>query len=143
MANPIVFLKALQPDLLNEDVLSRTAKLTGRGASCGDVLNLLRQYNIPVTDIEGISGGNTGDEGITVLFKDDRHLDFLRSETLVFRNKHFNIVALGKQVIRIRVHWLPLYVSDSAIKSIFCDYGKVLAVKNLFTNMENVSLKMV
>ena len=38
-------------------------------------------------------------------------------------------------------HWLPLFISDAAIKSILFEYGKVLSVKCLVNNVDNAPVK--
>jgi hypothetical protein len=41
------------------------------------------------------------------------------------------MVALGKQILKLRLHWLPLYFNDAVVHKLLVSYGKVLDVKRL------------
>lgn len=75
--------------------------------------------------------GRAGDEGITVTFKEGNVIDTLKGSKLSYRNKHFKRVPLGKQVVTVRVHWLPHYLSDNVVKTLLVDYGTSLSIERL------------
>lgn len=128
----IVHLPAVGLAFFEEDVLDRTIKLTCQGASLVTVVSMLNRYGVAASDVEAIGTGAPFESGYTVTMKSRETVDKLRQvENLNYRNYHFSITALNKQVINVRVHWMPHYLSDNLLKSVFADYGRVLNVQRL------------
>ena len=51
------------------------------------------------------------------------------TKSLRIKDQVLTISNVGKQVITIKLHWLPAYIRDVFISDFFSGYGKVLEVK--------------
>lgn len=97
------------------------------------MINMLNKYNVEAKDVEALGSGAPYESGFIVTMKKKETVDTLRQvEQLIYRNYKFTTTALNMQVITVRVHWMPHYLSDSLLKVVFADNGKVLQVQRLF-----------
>lgn len=132
----IISRPALGGQFYDASVVERSVKLSCRGSSMVDVCNLLWKYKVTADEVVGVSGGHPGDEGHTVLFKDGSTIEKISGTLLQYRNKVFHMVALGKQSVTIRVHWLPVFITDVALKSVMSEFGNILNVRRLMTKTD-------
>lgn len=106
----------------------------------GDLMNTLHVNGIQAKEIDGIYKVSASDSCFSVLFKDQSTVKHLtRLGKLSSPKFTFDLVHMSQQVIKLRVHWLPLFYGDS-LKSVFCEYGEVIEVKRLKTAHDNVVL---
>jgi hypothetical protein len=115
--------------LFDLGMMNRTIKVQRLGfgrQSMADVVNILRQNGVRNDDVESFYVGN---EGVSVTFKKE---DIIRLVTnLKYQSKEYKLVQYGKQIVRVKIHWLPVVVTDSCVKFILASYGKVLSVERL------------
>ena len=112
------------------DTMGRTIKLqTDRTPNTAEVIMALSSCHVHETEIVGICKGPPAEPGIYVTFKEKQKADDVEaSSPFTYKNRKFHVVALDKQILHVKVHWLPLFFRDTLLKSIFATYGKVLDI---------------
>ncbi|WAR02673.1 hypothetical protein MAR_009231 [Mya arenaria] len=105
---------------VDREVLKRTARVTaGRYTSMLDIVQLLVKTGIApekVAAISRVEGLGQGNQGVFELRGGD--FDFK------LRNKQFKCLNLGKQFVNLRVHWLPNYIKDGVVETVFSRFEK-------------------
>lgn len=131
----IVFAPALGAGLFNEEVMERTVKITHRNwTSIPDVCAVLSNAGIPPEQVAALQKGRSDGDGVTVVLRRITDVERLRSvEFHLLGERKFHVTPINKQIVFVRVHWLPVYASDTCVKHIMADYGSVLSVENAFT----------
>ena len=56
-------------------------------------------------------------------------------------SKTIRVVCSGRQVLSVRVHWLPVYLSNTVVEALLKPYGKILDIHSGNTNVANRSFK--
>ena len=129
---------AIPNEYLDEEVMKRTVKLVSRQSyTTSDVLMMVKRVGVSTDDVLGLYRGPPADAGIFLTFSSEASVDRLKASDLRYRDKQFTLTHLGKQVIIVRVHWLPLFFTDSLIKSVLADFGRVLSVEKATTIQDN------
>lgn len=131
----IAFAPALNPALFDTDVMAKTIKVTsGLWTSLQDVCGVLSTVGIPPDQVSALQKGRNDGDGVTVVLKRTEDIDRLRSvEYHVHNHKKFYISHIDSQHIFVRLHWLPVYVTEWCVKHIMASYGKVLEVENAYS----------
>lgn len=141
MSSVIRNCEAIPPRFISCDGLDLTIKfLPSYGASVtyGDLMNVLVANGISANEVKGIYKVSASDSTFSVLFNEKATVNHLSKLGKISTPKFkFDLVHMSQQVIKFRVHWLPLYYDDTMLKGIFCDYGEILDIKRLKTVMEN------
>jgi len=127
---------------MEAESLKRSIKLLSKGASLADIGSLLVKYGIPVSEVESISTGQPGDQSYYVSFNTIASVEKICSAApLEVNNRKFLLTCLGKQIINVRVHWLPAFAPSTLVTNIMTEYGKVLKVSDGFVEIEGVQVK--
>ena len=127
---------------MEAESLKRSIKLLSKGASLADIGTLLVKYGIPVSEVESISTGQPGDQSYYISFKSVSSVEKIcLAAPLEVNNRKFLLTCLGKQVINVRVHWLPAFAPSTLVTNIMTEYGKVLKVSDGFVEIEGVQVK--
>jgi len=112
---PVVTAPAINPGLYDKDVLDRCYRVYGpRRAGLVDVLNLLRNYKVGPEEVDGISNGAPNGEFIMAVL-DVPTADKISGQ-LWLQNMNFRCLPLNRQVVNVKLHWLPLYVGERFVK---------------------------
>ena len=120
---------AIPKAYIDMGTMEKTVKLSCRKmSSTSDVVMLLSANGISAEEVLGMYRGPPSDSAHYVILSSDEAIARLRSGNLCYRDKQFVFAQLGKQVLTVRVHWLPLYFADTLIKAALRDYGTVLSV---------------
>ncbi|KAL4237295.1 hypothetical protein ACF0H5_002013 [Mactra antiquata] len=126
-------------ECFDREILKRTVKLHGKSFGLSDILNFLRLNGVLPAEVEAMQRDKPGEDSHTITFSNAEVIKKLVN--LKYKDKKIHLVQLGKQVVRVRIHWLSHYYTDAAVKLIMSDYGKVLAVNNLATNIDGFTIK--
>jgi len=115
---------------INDNVLKRTVKIQGeRGASIVSVIQLLKSLGIVEEDVDAVCSTMPGSLAYDVVFQNtDKLTDFLATHTsnqVKFKNLSYKFESYGKQVIQLRVHWLPIFVNNMVLREFFGQFGTV------------------
>ena len=122
--------------------MKRSIKLLSKGASLADIGTLLVKYGIPVSEVESISTGQPGDQSYYISFKSVSSVEKIcLAAPLEVNKRKFLLTCLGKQIINVRVHWLPAFAPSTLVTNIMAEYGKVLKVSDGFVEIEGVQVK--
>ncbi len=134
---------SVSPSFIDDEVMKKTVKVVCRQyATNSDVLGMLMSIAVGPDDVLGLYRGPPTDSGVYVTLVTDEALERIRSApALLFNQKHFSVTQLGKQVVTIRVHWLPLFFSDNLIKHVLADFGHVIAVERCTTIHDRINIK--
>jgi hypothetical protein len=93
-----------------------------------DVVEIFRSNNIPVEQVETIARG-MGDKEVTVVFTSPLPIDSLiKHELFKVNNKSIRMINNGRQLVFVKVHWLPVFASNAAVEALLSPYCKVLDV---------------
>lgn len=120
--------------------------LTGRlfshdGLVIPEVLQLLREHGVLSDEVAGIYRGQPGDSGVYVEFKSQKGLETIKDSDLLYvGNKNIEFKHLGRQNISVRLHWLPLFVDDSLIRRILCEFGTIKRVDREYKDENKVKI---
>ncbi|KAL3877957.1 hypothetical protein ACJMK2_035598 [Sinanodonta woodiana] len=102
---------------LNNDIYDRTLRVEGR-ISRDEALRRLNHAGVMLTDIVGMYREGENSPWNVVLDTKEK-ASTINSEGIKY---------LAKMVIDLRVHWLPLYISDTLIAEVLRPFGKVLDI---------------
>ena len=142
MASIIKF-EGVEYNYINEEKLDLTVKLTAaewRNMSVGDVLAALEKEGVKPEEIEGIYKVSAHDNAYSVQLTTRDTVNRLKKQGIIGSgNFRFNAISMSEQVVSLRIHWLPLYYDNRILKSIFCDFGEVLDVRNLKSSHKDLS----
>lgn len=126
------FLPAISPHLIDREKMARTVVFTSldRGMrQPTDVLSVLEHCEVPAGEVLSVLKTSARDGTFHVTFSSlDLATCLSRRGVLSSPSCSFQLTALGRQVIQVRVHWLPDYVSDSVMYKVFGHYGEVTNV---------------
>lgn len=61
--------------------------------------------------------------------------------SLSHRDKEFTAVSLNKQIVRVRMHWLPIYLGENFVKHFFTKHDKDVEVRRIETNYGKLELR--
>lgn len=128
---------------INAECLERTVKVIPDGGQTSyiDLLTALDTGHVDPKEVEGIFKVSASDNSFSVVLKSKEAVDKLAAqEYIYFKRGKFSIVKMSEQIVKLRVHWLPLFYNDSLLKYIFSDFGKVLAVERLKTAHERMTV---
>ena len=144
MSSVVVKLPAISSAYFENESMDNTVKLTCRqGVSIVDTISLLRKHEIMPSAVVGLFSGPPSENAVYVEFNSQAPVQQLKDqEVLSYRNKVFTFTQLGKQVLTLRLHWLPLYISDNLIRSVFSDYGTVLGVERASADYGNLRTRI-
>jgi hypothetical protein len=127
---------------MEAESMKRSIKLLSKGASLADIGALLIKYKIPVTEVESISTGQPGDQSFYVSFKSVSSVEKIcQSAPLEVNNRKFFLTCLGRQIVNVRVHWLPAFAPNTIVTNILSEYGKVVKVSDGTVEIEGVQVK--
>ncbi|KAL3877972.1 hypothetical protein ACJMK2_035616 [Sinanodonta woodiana] len=125
---------------LNNDIYDRTLRVEGR-ISRDEALRRLNHAGVMLTDIVGMYREGENSPWNVVLDTKEK-ASTINSEGIKY---------LAKMVIDLRVHWLPLYISDTLIEEVLRPFGKVLDISKdktlldkdtmMFNGTRNVKLQ--
>ncbi|XP_060608353.1 uncharacterized protein LOC132760384 [Ruditapes philippinarum] len=96
-----------------------------------DLFKLLSEAGIAEKDVESISTGRPGDYGYVLTFFEAGNVNLLRGKSLYYNGNPVHLVALGKQIVKLRLHWMPIYINDAVIHEFLGSYGKIIDIKRL------------
>ena len=141
----IVECPPLEDALFNRDVVQRTVKFLNTSfhgtVQVNDVVDILKSVDIPASDVETIARG-ISDKEVSVVFSSTQPLGkLLQKETYKVMSKTIRVVCSGRQIISVRVHWLPVYLSNTVVEALLKPYGKILDVHSGSTSVANRSFK--
>ncbi|KAL3877956.1 hypothetical protein ACJMK2_035597 [Sinanodonta woodiana] len=102
---------------LNSDFYDRTLRVEGR-ISWDEVLSYLIHAGVLLTEIVGMYREGENSPWNVVLESKEKASN-INSEGIKY---------LAKMVTDLRVHWLPLYISDTLIEEVLRPFGKVLDI---------------
>jgi hypothetical protein len=134
---PVIVKKpSLKTDFFNPTDIENAIKVYSSGfTSIADVCNLLAKLEIPPSRVTALQKGKDNRDGVLLILSNKDDVEKVRSSSsYVVGHKTLNIVALNKQLVHYRVHWLPAYLSVESVKSIFEDYGHIIEVKYDFSH---------
>ena len=102
------------------DVVKRTVKFTNvnyyGSVSMNDVVEILKDVKVPSSEVETFGRGSS-DKEVSVIFISLSSIETLiQHETYKISHKTVRVTSSGRQMVTVRVHWLPVYVSDSCGK---------------------------
>jgi hypothetical protein len=140
MLRPVVELRSLDQQNYNFKVVNRSVKISAKGLGMSDVVKIVKDQGIEPSNIEAITSGRPGDYGTSLVFKRSEDVDLLKGKSLSFRGQPVHFVALGKQIVSLKLHWLPLHINDTAIHEMLSPFGHVLDVKRLSFLDKNVRM---
>ena len=137
MSSVIRNCEAISPRFIATDDLDLTIKFqptNGAAVSYSDLVNVLSGNGIRGEEVQGIYKVSASDSTYSVLFKEKATVEHLTSLGKLSSPRYkFDLVHMFQQVIKIRIHWLPLYYEGVLLKGIFCDYGEILDIKRCKT----------
>ena len=91
------------------------------------MLNLLRKYKVGPEEVDGIANGGPND-GFIVAFLDVTTADNISGQ-LSLQNMNFRCMPLYRQVVNVKLHWLPLYVGESFVKQFLQELAMLSLLK--------------
>ncbi|XP_053407132.1 uncharacterized protein LOC128559451 [Mercenaria mercenaria] len=142
---PVVECPALCEFLLDKDVLGRTVKFQNSNfygnVTVADVVEILKKSKISHTEVETISKGQS-DKEVSVVFKNSTSINNLQGkQDFEINKKKISIVACGKQIVFVRVHWLPVYATNKLVEAMLRPFGKVISVEDSSIKVDAVYFK--
>ena len=142
MGSTVLRFEGFEGNFINEKQLQLTVKLTPvdpRGTSYGDVLTTLEVEKVRPEDILGLYKESAKDNSYQVFLANDAALKYLLDKKVISNGKtRFTVTSMAEQVVKVRVHWLPLYYDNRILKAIFCDYGEIIDIKMCKSSYANV-----
>lgn len=94
-----------------------------------DVVGLLKQNKVRPEAVETFA---IGDDGASITFSQEDQARLVTN--LTYQGKEFRLMNFGKQIIGVKLHWLPVFVGENCIRAILAPYGKVMTVEKLKAN---------
>ena len=103
---------------------------TRGGAYVTEVAAIMSAVGINFDHVDAIYKGGPEDKSVYVTFTDDAALQFMRQvQNLYFENKTYSCHQLGKQIINVKIHWLPEYINNSFVESEMSEFGTVKSIE--------------
>lgn len=125
---------ALDERTVDSDIASRMVRFQGRrGSAMVHVVNILQENGWTSEDIVAIASGPPGSGHYDVVFDDaDKCKAFCTSSNghIKYRDVSYDITLHGRQVVQVRVHWLPICTKKIVLEELFSNYGTVLTIEN-------------
>jgi hypothetical protein len=129
----VVNAPAIGSAFLEEDVMRRSIKVSAQfnRSSVNEAVNFLREMGIAAHDVEFIQPPKPGVDGVNIVLKNMEDVKRARQVPFhTFNSKRYFVTSLERQVVHIRVHWLPNYVNNNFVKMMLADYGNVLEIED-------------
>ena len=116
--------RSLDGNAICESILQKTVKIQGQsGSSLVNVINLIRSLGVTENDVDAVSSNLPGSMAIDVVFTEqDKLTNFLasmKSDEIVFQKLRYKFESYGSQVVHIKVHWLPSFISNPILEVFF------------------------
>ncbi|MCU7836931.1 MAG: hypothetical protein KZQ83_16970, partial [gamma proteobacterium symbiont of Taylorina sp.] len=90
-------------------------------------------------DITGIFKVSQFDSTFSVLLANTDTVNKIDKLGQIKTNKvTFDVMKMDEQIVNIRIHWLPLYYTNTLIKAMLCEYGEVMDVRMMHSTHEKV-----
>ncbi|MES9883855.1 MAG: hypothetical protein ABW185_23635 [Sedimenticola sp.] len=122
-------LPAITPAMIDREKMTRTVGVTclDRGfPQTTDILEILRKRGIPPGEIVSVFKTSAREGSFHVTFKTlETATNFSQNGIVTNERYRFQLSSLGKQIVQLRVHWLPDFVESSVLYTIFGRYGTV------------------
>jgi hypothetical protein len=134
----------VSPDYISRDIMARTLRITFVGMSPlrTDVVTVLKGF-----------GFDQQKHGLSALYQRDRSRDFfavLKNWEAVWRfsnlgqqvYKRYTVIFsdISAERVQLRVHWLPMYISNDFVDRVFSHLGKVVGVSSEYVNVQGIKL---
>ncbi|KAH3804358.1 hypothetical protein DPMN_132642 [Dreissena polymorpha] len=131
----------LTGNAINKGWMERTLKIQGtRGASMAAVINLLRANGFTEHHIDAVASGPPGSLSYDVVFTEKaKMMEFIEdvpSGGLTHDGVKYFFQSYGKQLVDVRVHWLPVFIDNRVLEEMFGIFGSVISVKHETMDME-------
>ncbi|KAH3804388.1 uncharacterized protein LOC127834488 [Dreissena polymorpha] len=126
---------ALDEESMDKEMSERTIRIQGpRGASMVLVVGLLQELGIESDDVDAIASGPPGSNAYDVVFREKdkctSFLSYLNKGARRYKDFDYEFSMFGRQIVTLKVHWLPVCTRPMVIHEIFSKFGKVVAIKN-------------
>ncbi|KAH3804371.1 hypothetical protein DPMN_132655 [Dreissena polymorpha] len=108
------------------------------------VVGILKEKGWTSDDIDAIASGPPGSGYYDVVFDDKAKCEVFSTSVngqIKFRDVLYDITLHGKQIIQLRVHWLPICTKRVVIKEILSNFGRVLSVDNEMYEIKGFACK--
>ncbi|XP_052230381.1 uncharacterized protein LOC127844314 isoform X1 [Dreissena polymorpha] len=98
--------------------------------------SLLTYLELEVTseDVDALASGPPGSNAYDVVFREkvkcDSFLKYLNKGARRFKDLDYEFSMFGRQIVTLKVHWLPICTRAMVIHDIFAKYGKVISIRN-------------
>ncbi|MES9885144.1 MAG: hypothetical protein ABW185_30250 [Sedimenticola sp.] len=94
-----------------------------------DILSVLEKSDIPPAEIFSLCKTSPNEGNFSVAFKSLEVATAFAGLGVVCDDRYrFQLSALGKQIVVLRLHWLPDYYGNSYIENLFSQYGKLIDI---------------
>ncbi|KAH3804393.1 hypothetical protein DPMN_132678 [Dreissena polymorpha] len=126
---------ALDEESMDKEMSERTIRIQGpRGASMVQVVGLLQELGIASEDVYALASGPPGSNSYDVVFKEkdkcDSFLKYLNKGARRYKDFDYEFSVFGRQIVTVKVHWLPVCTRPMVIHDIFSKFGKVVSIRN-------------
>ncbi|KAH3828489.1 hypothetical protein DPMN_130469 [Dreissena polymorpha] len=131
----------LTGNAINKGWMERTLKVQGtRGASMAAVINLLRANGFTEHHIDAVASGPPGSLSYDVVFTEKaKMMEFIEdvpSGGLTHDGVKYFVQSYGKQLVDVRVHWLPVFIDNRVLEEMFGTFGTVISIKHETMDMD-------
>ncbi|MES9884707.1 MAG: hypothetical protein ABW185_28005 [Sedimenticola sp.] len=135
---------AISPDYIVKDKVENTVSFTLMGrvsASPMDLLELLCEKDIPATEVISLYKTSESANSFSVTFRTSETVSMVEKLMVLCNDRfRFHVSALGRQVLSIRVHWLPDYVDNSLLTAVFSQYGTIIDITDTTVDYKQMTI---
>ncbi len=110
-------------------------------ASPMDLLELLCEKDIPATEVISLYKTSESANSFSVTFRTSKTVSMVEKLMVLCNDRfRFHVSALGRQVLSIRVHWLPDYVDNSLLTAVFSQYGTIIDITDTTVDYKQMTI---
>ncbi|KAH3804384.1 hypothetical protein DPMN_132669 [Dreissena polymorpha] len=126
---------ALDEVSVDKEMSERTIRIQGpRGASMVQVVGLLQELGIASEDVDALATGPPGSNAYDVVFKEkdkcDSFLKYFNKGARQYKDFDYEFSMFVRQIVTLKVYWLPVCTRPMVIHDIFSKFGKVVSIGN-------------
>ena len=90
-------------------------------------------------DMLGLYEVSQNDTTYQVFLANDEALNFLLYKMVITNGRSkFSVTRMSEQVVKVKVHWLPIYYDNRIVNAMLCDYGEIMNIHMCKSSYANV-----
>jgi len=125
-------IRAVEDCYIDNDTFNNTVRITcvGFAPLRQDMFRMMCNFGLAENDgLTGLYQKQKTSEYFAVFENEDGFDKFSEMGQVAFKGRVFTFCAISKEIVTLRIHWLPMYIKNEYLVRVFEKFGTVNAVK--------------